>query len=34
MKCYDALHAETARLRGCEELQTFNVAHFKHVALI
>jgi predicted nucleic acid-binding protein len=29
---YDALHAETARLAGCEEIHTLNVNHFKHVA--
>jgi len=29
---YDALHAETARLCGCQEIHTLNVAHFKHVA--
>ncbi len=29
---YDALHAQTARLCGCAEVQTLNVAHFKLVA--
>ena len=29
---YDALHAQTARLCGCQEIHTLNVAHFKHVA--
>ncbi len=29
---YDALHAEAARLSGCQEIHTLNVAHFKHVA--
>jgi predicted nucleic acid-binding protein len=29
---YDALHAQTARLCGCREIHTLNVAHFKHVA--
>ena len=29
---YDALHAETARRAGCEEIHTLNVNHFKHVA--
>lgn len=29
---YDALHAETARLEGCDEIHTLNVNHFKHVA--
>jgi predicted nucleic acid-binding protein len=29
---YDALHAQTARLAGCEEIHTLNVNHFKHVA--
>jgi predicted nucleic acid-binding protein len=29
---YDALHAETARLAGCDEIHTLNVNHFKHVA--
>lgn len=29
---YDALHAETARLAGCEEIHTLNVSHFRHVA--
>jgi predicted nucleic acid-binding protein len=29
---YDALHAQTARLAGCEEIHTLNVSHFKHVA--
>src|SRR5439155_5623116 len=27
---YDALHAHSARRRGCEEIRTLNVAHFKH----
>ncbi len=29
---YDALHAQTARLCGCKEIRTLNLAHFKHVA--
>ncbi|MBM3891940.1 MAG: type II toxin-antitoxin system VapC family toxin [Verrucomicrobia bacterium] len=29
---YDALHARTARLCGCQEIHTLNVAHFRHVA--
>jgi predicted nucleic acid-binding protein len=29
---YDALHAEAARLCGCRQIHTLNVAHFKHVA--
>ena len=29
---YDALHAETARLAGCDEIHTLNANHFKHVA--
>jgi predicted nucleic acid-binding protein len=29
---YDALHAQTARLAGCEEIHTLNLSHFKHVA--
>ncbi len=29
---YDALHAESARLSGCPEVRTLNVAHFRHVA--
>lgn len=29
---YDALHAQTARVCGCQEIHTLNVAHFKHVA--
>lgn len=29
---YDALHAQTARLCGCQEINTLNVAHFRHVA--
>jgi predicted nucleic acid-binding protein len=29
---YDALHAQTARLAGCEEIHTLNVSHFRHVA--
>ena len=29
---YDALHAQTARLCGCQEVHTLNIAHFKHVA--
>ena len=29
---YDALHAQTARACGCQEIHTLNVAHFKHVA--
>jgi predicted nucleic acid-binding protein len=29
---YDALHAETARQAGCNEIHTLNLAHFKHVA--
>jgi len=29
---YDALHAETARRAGCEEIHTLNVSHFQHVA--
>ena len=29
---YDALHAQTARLCGCQEVHTLNVTHFKHVA--
>ena len=29
---YDALHAQIARLSGCTEIRTLNVAHFKHVA--
>jgi predicted nucleic acid-binding protein len=29
---YDALHAQTARLCGCEEIKTLNLAHFRHVA--
>jgi predicted nucleic acid-binding protein len=29
---YDALHAETARRAGCEEIHTLNVSHFRHVA--
>jgi hypothetical protein len=29
---YDALHAETARLCGCRQIHTLNVAHVKHVA--
>lgn len=29
---YDALHAQTARLAGCQELHTLNVSHFRHVA--
>lgn len=29
---YDALHAQTARLAGCEEIYTINVSHFRHVA--
>ncbi len=29
---YDALHAHTARLCGCEEIHTLNEAHFKLVA--
>lgn len=29
---YDALHAQTARLAGCQEIHTLNVSHFRHVA--
>lgn len=29
---YDALHAETARLAGCDQIHTLNLTHFKHVA--
>jgi predicted nucleic acid-binding protein len=29
---YDSLHAQTARLCGCQEIHTLNVTHFKHVA--
>ena len=29
---YDAVHAQTARLCGCQEIRTLNVTHFKHVA--
>jgi predicted nucleic acid-binding protein len=29
---YDALHAETARVNGCEAIHTLNVSHFRHVA--
>jgi predicted nucleic acid-binding protein len=29
---YDALHAQTARLCGCQEVHTLNVTQFKHVA--
>ena len=29
---YDALHAQTARNSGCQEVYTLNVSHFKHVA--
>ncbi len=29
---YDALHAQAARLSGCQEVRTLNVAHFRHVA--
>ncbi len=29
---YDALHAQTARNSGCQEIHTLNVSHFKHVA--
>jgi hypothetical protein len=29
---YDALHAQTARLCGCEEIYTLNLSHFQHVA--
>ncbi len=29
---YDALHAQTARSCGCQEVHTLNVAHFNHVA--
>jgi predicted nucleic acid-binding protein len=29
---YDALHAQTARRSGCQEVHTLNVPHFKHVA--
>jgi predicted nucleic acid-binding protein len=29
---YDALHAQTARLAGCDEIHTLNVGHFRHVA--
>lgn len=29
---YDALHAQTARACGCQEIHTLNVTHFKHVS--
>ena len=29
---YDALHAQVARLAGCEEIHTLNPSHFRHVA--
>jgi predicted nucleic acid-binding protein len=29
---YDALHAQTARISGCQEIHTLNVSHFKYVA--
>ena len=29
---YDALHAQTARLCGCQEVHTLNAAHFQQVA--
>ena len=29
---YDALHAQSARLAGCQEIHTLNVSHFRHVA--
>ncbi len=29
---FDAIHAQSARETGCEEIYTLNVRHFKHVA--
>ena len=29
---YDALHAQSARLAGCQEIHTLNATHFRHVA--
>ncbi len=29
---YDALHSETARKSGCQEIHTLNVSHFRLVA--